>query len=66
MFKDRDEYINNLGREPSFEERRVIYWAFRYIDQDKLEEYLATKVAGKEEKKEKIMKVKNNKDEVTI
>jgi hypothetical protein len=62
MFKDRDEYIENLGRPLTFEERRLIYWAFRYIGKEKAPEYLATKFAGKKEKEEKIVKVKNKEE----
>jgi hypothetical protein len=60
MFKNRDEFIENLGRPLTFEERRLIYWAFRYVGKEKAPEYLATKIAGKKE--EKIVKVKNKEE----
>jgi hypothetical protein len=64
MFKDRDNYITNLGRPATFEERRLINWAFRYLGKVKAEEHLANKIAVKKEKEEKIVKVKN-KEEVS-
>ena len=64
MFNDREEYLNKLGRTPTFGELVLINWAFRELSKEKAEAYLATKIAGKKEKKEEIAKVKNIKDEV--
>ena len=64
MFNDREEYLNKLGRTATFGELVLINWAFRELSKEKAEEYLATKIAGKKEKKEEIAKVKNIKDEV--
>lgn len=60
MFKE--EFINNLDKKPSFKERRIINWAFRYLGNEKAPEYLITKLAIKKE--EKKVQVKNQKDEV--
>lgn len=65
MFNDKDEYIKNLGRPPTFDELVRINWAFRELSKEKAEAYLANKIAGKKEKKEEMVKVKNIKDEVT-
>ena len=62
MFKDKDEYIASLNKTLSFEEKRVINWAFRYMGKEQANEYLDNQIAGKKEKEEKVVKVKNKEE----
>ena len=59
----KDDFIKQLGREPSFEERRIINWAYRYMSSDKASEYLVDKFLAKKE--EKKVKDKSQRDEVS-
>ena len=62
MYENRINYITSLGRPVTVEERRIIYWAFQNMNEEKAIEYLNTKMAGKKEKEEKIVKVKNKEE----